>query len=37
MCIAFSRIDDLGKTIIKYYLEEYFGIDIQIKVVDFEF
>ena len=31
------RIDDLRKIIIKYYLEEYFGIDIQMKVLDFEF
>ena len=29
-----SKIDDLGKTIIKYDLEEYFEIAIQIKVVD---
>jgi len=33
----FSRIDDLEKITINYYLEEYFGIDIQIKVVDFKF
>jgi len=33
----FFRIDDLGKIIINYYLEEYFGIDQQIKGVDFEF
>jgi len=31
------EIDDLRKIIIKFYLEEYLGIDIQIKVVDFEF
>ena len=30
-------IDNLRKIIIKYYLEEYFGIDIQMKVLDFEF
>jgi len=33
----FSKIDDLRRIIIKYSLEEYFGIDIQIKVVDYEF
>ena len=30
-------IDNLRKSIINYYLEEYFGIDIQMKVLDFEF
>jgi len=32
-----SRIDDFGRNDIKKYLEEYFGIAIQIKVVAFEF
>jgi hypothetical protein len=27
----------LRNTIIKYYLEEYFGIDVQMKVTDLEF
>jgi hypothetical protein len=30
-------IDNLRKNIINYYLEEYFGIDIQMKVLGFEF
>jgi len=30
-------IDNLEKIIIKYYLEEYFGVGIQMKVIDFEF
>jgi hypothetical protein len=32
-----SEFDNLKQTVIKYYLEEYFGIDVQIKVLDFEF
>ena len=32
-----ARIDDLIKIIIKYYLEEYFGIVVGMKVEDFEF
>jgi hypothetical protein len=27
----------LKKTVIKYNLEEYFGIDVQMKVIDLEF
>jgi len=34
---VFSIIDDLKKITTKYYLEKYFRIDTQIKVVDFEF
>jgi len=34
---SISKIDYLGKILIKSYLEEYFGLDIQIKVVDFDF
>ena len=30
-------MNDLRKFIIRYYLEEYFGIDVQTKVLDFEF
>jgi len=33
----FSRMDDLRKIMIKSYEEEYFGSNIQIEVVDFEF
>jgi hypothetical protein len=29
--------NNLTTTIIKYYLEEYFGIDAQSEVIDFEF
>jgi len=29
--------ENLGKNVIKCYLEEYFGVDIQMKVVNFEF
>jgi hypothetical protein len=29
--------DNLRKTTIKCYLEEYFGIEVQIKVIDLEF
>jgi len=36
MSKVFSKIDNLRKIIIKYDLEEYFGIDIQIEVIDFE-
>ena len=36
-CQGVRGIDNLRKIIIKYYLEEYFGIDIQMKVLDFEF
>ena len=32
----FSKNDNLENTIMKYDLEEYFGIGIQTKVVDFE-
>jgi hypothetical protein len=32
-----SELDNSEITIIKYYLEEYFGIDIQMKVIDLEF
>jgi hypothetical protein len=32
-----SELDKLRKTIVKYYLEEYFGIDVQTKVIDLEF
>jgi len=32
----FSKIDNLKKIIVKYYLEEYFGIQTQVKVVDLE-
>jgi hypothetical protein len=28
---------DLRKTIIEYYSEEYFGIDVQMKVINHEF
>jgi len=28
MSIVFPQIDDLGKIIVKYHLEEYFEIDI---------
>jgi hypothetical protein len=31
-----SKIPNLKKTVIKYNLEEYFGIDIQMKVIDLE-
>jgi hypothetical protein len=31
-----SKIPNLRKTIIKYNLEEYFGIDAQMKVIDLE-
>jgi len=34
---SISKIDYLGKILIKSYLEEYFGLEIQIKVVDFDF
>jgi len=37
MYIVFYKIDDFRKIIMKYYLEEYFGIEIQVKVIDFEF
>ncbi len=32
-----SRIDNQRKIIMKEYLEENFGIDMQMKVLDFEF
>jgi hypothetical protein len=32
-----SKFDHLRKTIIKYYLEEYFGIDVEMEVIDLEF
>jgi hypothetical protein len=32
-----SEIPILRKTIIKYNLEKYFEIDVQIKVIDLEF
>ena len=32
-----SRIDNQRKIIMKEYLEENFGIDVQMKVLDFEF
>lgn len=31
------KFDNLRKTIIKYHLEEYFEVDVQIGVVDLEF
>jgi hypothetical protein len=31
------EFDNLRKIIIKYYLEEYFGIDVQMKVINFEY
>jgi hypothetical protein len=31
------EIHSLRKIVIKYYMEEYFGIDVQMKVIDFEF
>jgi hypothetical protein len=31
------EFDNLRKTIKKYYLEEYFEFDVQMKVVDLEF
>jgi len=34
---SLTQIHDLEKIIIKHYLEEYFGVDIQIKFVDIEF
>jgi hypothetical protein len=32
-----SKIYNLRKTFIKYYLEECFEIDVPIKVIDYEF
>jgi hypothetical protein len=32
-----SEFDNLRKIILKYYLEEYFGIDVQMKVIEHEF
>jgi hypothetical protein len=32
-----SEFDYLRRIIIKYYLKEYFGIDVQMKVIDYEF
>jgi hypothetical protein len=32
-----SEFDNLRKIILKYYLEEYFGIDVLTKVTDLEF
>jgi hypothetical protein len=32
-----SEFDHLRKTIIKYYLEEHFGIYVQMKVIDLQF
>jgi len=32
-----NKINDLEKIITKYYLEEYFGFDIQIKFVEIEY
>jgi hypothetical protein len=32
-----NEIHNLRKIVIKYYLEEYFEIDVQIKVIDVEF
>jgi hypothetical protein len=31
------EFDNLRKTIIKYYLEKCFGIDVQLKVIDLKF
>jgi hypothetical protein len=32
-----SEFDNLNKNLTKYYLEEYHGTDVQIKVVYLEF
>jgi hypothetical protein len=32
-----SEIPRLRETVIKYNLEDYFGIDVQMKVIDLEF
>jgi hypothetical protein len=32
-----SEIDNLRETIVKYHLEDNFGIDVQIKVTNLEF
>jgi hypothetical protein len=32
-----SKTNNVRKPIIKYYLEEYFGIDVQMKFIDLEF
>jgi hypothetical protein len=35
--VLLIEIPSSRKTIIKYNLEEYFGIDVQMKVIDLEF
>jgi len=36
MSTSISKFDDLEKNVIKCYSEEYFGIDVQMQVVDVE-